>query len=137
MANVKARLAGAALVVILCGSMTAPAHASAAANDLTGGLGHCNYRDAVAAIDAGRLERNLVALGDAVFRAGTYAARTGRARCFGMTVAWAFIRGRVPFSVANAAFGRAGATAARRGLTAVQLMIGGDTVTRTNAAYLA
>jgi hypothetical protein len=54
-----------------------------------------------------------------------------------MTVAWAFIRGGVPFTVANAAFGRAGARAARSGLTAAQLMIGGDTVTRTNAAYLA
>jgi hypothetical protein len=137
MKKVRTRLLGAAVAMAACGAVASPAHGSASANDLAGGLGHCNGRDAVAAIDAGKFERNVAVLGDAIFLAGTYAARTGRARCFGMTVAWAFIRGGVPFSVANAAFGRAGATAARRGLTAVQLMIGGDTVTRTNAAYLA
>lgn len=136
MTKVKLRLAGAATTMILCGAVSPPVHASAA-GDLAGAIGHCNYRGAVAAIDNGKLERNIAALGDAVFHGGIHAAKTGRGRCFGQTVAWAFIRGGVPFSAANAAFGRAGATAARRGLTAVQLMIGGDTVTRTNAAYLA
>ena len=93
----QARLAGAATTMRLCGAISPPAHA-AAAGDLAGAIAHCNYRGAVAAIDNGKLERNVAALGDAIFRGGVHAAKIRRGRCFGKTVAWAFPRGGVPLA---------------------------------------